>query len=385
MARQAGFFNPNADHVRRQVAYTPEEVLSSTIFEAGDLCFSYSFLPTYLPGCPDEEKIWRRWADFEGRRRTAFLIFTMDTVASLDSSIPALLSLEEMRHLPLPSPDLIWRAPTASAWRIALETYAGPSFDEAMQQIFGDEDAIQFPEQTGAGPSIRGSHGPFARLVMMIALLRGIISMVEGRTQKVSRPSPVERWIWLPSGYSEEDRHLAVYKRALERWREAWDFDPLCKHVSGPLSGSHGSEHNSAHSGSPITGTFENVNGSSSSHMPNHGGKVFSSATASGATPLCDDALPFYWLAHVLLGHAASGKGIPRRSGGAESASGSAPGMENFGAESVREAGAGTGNIPDFRSMLRFAKQFVNAGEGAATAAANANANANPDVYGMAG
>jgi len=92
--------------------------------------------------------------------------------------------------------------------------------------------------------------------------------------------------------------------------------------------------------------------------MSNHGNEVkFKSVTASGATPLCDDALPFYWLSHVLLGHISNNKKLPSRSVPTPPPS--------AGIDEDNKASAFKKEAADFRSMLRFAKQFVSNGEGA--------------------
>ncbi len=135
LARQAGFFEPDAEHALREVSYTADEVTQQVMFELVDTCFSYSFTSMYTPEAEDSEKIWRRWAELEGRRRSAFIIYTMDTVAHLDAAVPTLLATKEVAHLPLPSPDFIWRSPTAASWSKALDLYKGPTLDEALQQL----------------------------------------------------------------------------------------------------------------------------------------------------------------------------------------------------------------------------------------------------------
>ncbi|CAD6903145.1 unnamed protein product, partial [Tilletia controversa] len=52
-ARQSGLFDVNAGWADRRITFTAAQVLDSMLSEAAELCFSYSFLPTYLPGCPD--------------------------------------------------------------------------------------------------------------------------------------------------------------------------------------------------------------------------------------------------------------------------------------------------------------------------------------------
>ncbi|PWN52700.1 hypothetical protein IE53DRAFT_258996 [Violaceomyces palustris] len=337
LARQAGLFDPESEHAKREISFTPQDVIQATLREAGDLCHSKSYLPVFIRDCSDEEKVWRRWAELEGRRRTAFIIFTMDTVASLDAGIPTLLTPEELCHLPLPSPDMIWRAATVKTWRANLDSYAGPSLDDALHQLLSD-DASNY------GISIYGAHGPFARLVMVVALLRGIISLLEGRSHRVPRPSPLQAWIQV-EGADGPDTVVSVFKRALSRWRAGWDQDRTCRCASGPKAQNNNNNNSSSPEGAATRSSV-------SSQSEGLGGDpLFTSFTASGATPVCDDALPLYWLAHVLIGHAGSDQRLPMKGSNASS-----PDSATSGSSPSRD-------MPDFRAMLRFAKDFVLRGE----------------------
>ncbi|CEH16099.1 FOG: Zn-finger [Ceraceosorus bombacis] len=362
LARDAGLFDPEASHAKREVRYSGDDVVRTTLGEASDLAFSYSFLPTYLPSCTDEEKVWRRWSELAGRRRTAFLLLVLDTVASLDTSQSFALKLEELGHLPLPSPDTLWRAPNADAWRRALNAYRGPTFDESMFDILsGDGEEGVSPGKTH--PSVFGPHGPFARLVIVSTLLRGVLHLLEGRTLKVSTPSPLERWMQgterktvLTGGRGGMDAQVEIFKRALARWRKAWDMDDLCLCASGPAGRAK-----AGHAPDARRPFGENV--------------IFTAQTASGATPLCDDALPFYWLAHVLLGHVSSPTtALPRRSPSPSLADQNHRGNPAEGLDADDSGGQPSKGSPDFRSMLRFAKAFVQQGEGASTTSSETEA-----------
>ncbi|KAN0064823.1 hypothetical protein ACQY0O_001880 [Thecaphora frezii] len=339
MARHAGFFDPEAEHVERNVSYEPKDVVAQFERELAVSRYSHSMLPNYLPTCPDDEKVWRKWCELEGRRRTAFVIFVMDTVASLDAGIPTLLRIDEVEHLPLPSPDAIWRASTSQAWQKALDSYRGPTLDEALQQLLGPELRSPAPGETVSSTSVFSAHGPFARLVMIVTLLRGIIGMLEGRAQKVPRPSQLEKWFSRSTtpGRSASDHQIACFKKALSRWRKSWDQDETCKTASSPAAAA-------AAAAAQERSVSDVARGFTSEAL-------FTPLTASGATSLCDDALPLYWLSHVLVTHAASDQKLPLRS-----------------SESIRKATGGAAatngvDMPDFRSMLRFAKNFVTRGE----------------------
>ena len=293
MARNAGIFDVHAVHSDRQVYYSAEDAVRSTIFESSNLSFGYSFLPTYIPGCSDDEKLWRRWSELAGRRRTAFTIFAMDSVAHMDAGITVQVVPHDLEHLPLPSPDSIWRAPNTEIWKQALEKYRGPTFGDAMRELFASPTGLDWGrEENSSIPSIRGRHGPFARLSLVLALLRGVIHCVDGHEKGVPSASPLQMYIQDARGSASDkvdgqsvphDTKMLV--RALHRWRQAWDQDFLCLIASGPA-------------GYARMQKLTN-NNSDMSFLGDH--HLFSSQTASRATALVDDALPFYWLARLLI------------------------------------------------------------------------------------
>nr|CDI53691.1 c2h2 zinc finger protein zas1a [Melanopsichium pennsylvanicum 4] len=343
LARQAGFFDPDAEHAQRKVSYTAEDVMQQVMFESVNGCFSYSFVPLYETEIQGEDKIWRRWAELEGRRRTAFVIFTMDTVAHLDAAVPTMLATKEIAHLPLPNPDHLWRASTAQSWNKALQQHKGLTLDEALHQLLSSDPGTSPPQQVSDMPSIQGSHGPFARLVMVFALLRGIVEMLEGRATKVAKPSSLTKWMKLSPQSNGPDSQVAVYKKALARWRKAWDADPTCRFASVKK---------------PIyeDDMDTSPDGRFKTRWPDEAPQtLFTPLTASGATSLSDDALPIYWLAHVLVTHAASNQRLPLRS-----VEGRMGAQGKNGDYSVMGGGP---EMPDFRAMLRFAKNFVMRGE----------------------
>ncbi|SJX63083.1 uncharacterized protein SRS1_13909 [Sporisorium reilianum f. sp. reilianum] len=358
LARQAGFFDPDAEHAQRG-APSADDVMQQVLFESADMCFSYSFLPSYSDEKEDGDKVWRRWAELEGRRRSAFVIYTMDTVAHLDAAVPTLLATKEVAHLPLPSPDHIWRAPTASSWSTALDKHDGLTLDEALQQLLSAEPGTSPAQETPGMPSLHGAHGAFARLVMVLALLRGIVEMLEGRATRVAKPSSLNRWLKRAGAASNgtatgNDAQVALYKKALARWRKAWDQDPTCRFASAKKSTSDAEEDMDVSEDGQVNWIASAAAGKHD--WPEELQRtLFTPLTASGATPLSNDALPLYWLAHVLVTHAASNQRLPLRS--VEGRMG-AP-SKNGGYAVV----SGGPEVPDFRAMLRFAKNFVTRGE----------------------
>ncbi|KAK0531416.1 hypothetical protein OC834_002962 [Tilletia horrida] len=350
-ARKSGFFDPKAEWTERRITYTASQVLDTMLSEAAELCFSYSFLPTYLPGCPDEEKIWRRWCDWEGRRRTAFILYIVDTVAHLDTGATMIVASQDVVHIPLPTPDYIWRATTPETWYVALENYRGPTLHEALHQLLGPgtEEIPPVKEM----PSIVGAHGPFARSVMMFTLLRGVLALMEGRQSRVARPSPLLQYFGAPLAPDGGRSELRIFKHALTRWRKAWDGDALCKNVGWVQRWDDPSVLDTGDGMHIDGGDDMSTRASATASSP-----MFTSRTSHGATPLCDDALPFYWLGHVLLDHVSRGKKLPQRPVGSTLAAG----KENISNKTKAKLSAGTSTdlgatVPDFRVLLKLAKQ----------------------------
>ncbi|CAO1622238.1 unnamed protein product [Jaminaea pallidilutea] len=446
LARKAGLYDAEAKHVKRSIDYTGEDVVKTLSADNHELTFGFSYLPSYMPRCSDEEKVWRQWTEYESRRRTAFLTFLLDTVASLDAGLPTLVDIDAVKHLDLPVPDTLWRASDATSFMAVFKKYEGPTLDEALRDLLGgvtedqvDEDPKNEAEGSGdkAEPKltrISGHHGPFARLVMILPILRGIVHLLQARSEKRTEDkSPLEPWFAQASkeadGHHEgadmsldasrDEGNIELFKVALSRWRAAWDADELCLHASSPAAQAKLDAQAKAQAeqakdtvkGSPATvdvkveGSGNQASLKLSSELP-PSGSIFTAKTASGAVPLCEDALPFYWLSHVLLGHATSKAVVlTSRRASAEVASRRASAeaalpkketdSDGDAADAARQAQAGDDNkvqspqlpsagaerkgsttsmsaspppprkVPDFRSMLRFAKTFVNAGEGA--------------------
>lgn len=379
MARKASMFDRQAAHSSRKVDYSADDVMRATRSESGNLCFSHSFLPSYLPGLADDEKLWRRWSELAGRRRTAFSLFVMDTVGSLDTGTSTQLALQEVDHLPLPSPDTIWRAPDVKTWRQNLEEYRGPTLRQALCELLepGEEEwdfAADRPEA-----SIRGRHGPFARFVLMAALLRGIVHFLEECSKGVPSPSPLQPYLdGLRQTWTKGARDdVQALRQALRRWRTAWNEDDLCLAASGPEGRARAAKLQESDSKMTFLGSHH----------------LFTSQTASGATAAMEDALPFYWLGCVLLDHAVV-KGdfdasVVRSAASDQTVKALQKVISQFtkkptstmaqpvdgmrydvqqgdGGTAVHVAKQGT-LLPDFRSLLRSAKAFVTGGEQAAS------------------
>jgi hypothetical protein len=137
------------------------------------------------------------------------MVYQLDTISALESSIPCILNPCEIAEVPLPAPDTLWKAPNAEAWLKAARTYRPMTLDEAMRRIFflptyGAFDAMHERADTKYYNLLNESdYGPFARVAMVITLLRGIIDIGEGKRDRGDWRDLTDLWVgctWLRPG-----------------------------------------------------------------------------------------------------------------------------------------------------------------------------------------
>ena len=158
------------------------------------------FTPNDLNTC------WRKWIQLETRRRTAYLVYHLDTISSLESMIPCILSSCELANMPLPAPDALWNAPDAASWYAAVKKYRPMTLDEAMRRIFflptfGAFDTLHESSDTKYYNLLNESEfGPFARAAMVLTLLRGVMDLGEGKRDRGDWRDLTDLWVnctWL--------------------------------------------------------------------------------------------------------------------------------------------------------------------------------------------
>ncbi|KAK4686104.1 hypothetical protein P7C73_g4026, partial [Tremellales sp. Uapishka_1] len=281
--QEANFFLGTIINITRQIGF----------FTAETEHFETEITVPAAPYTPLELDIaWKRWIQLEGRRRTAYLVYQLDTVCALESSLPCLLTSCEIAYLPLPAPDTLWKAPTAEIWLEQVQKYRPMTLDEAMRRIFflptyGAFDSMHERADTKFYNLLNESEfGPFARVAMIVTLLRGIIDIGEGKRDRGDWRDLTDLWVgcsWLkPSGVclGQDGRKLdpitanslrARFEKGLELWRQGWDFDSLCPTPAKMVENGRLFEKN---------GTNKNL---------------------CERLNYCEEALPFYWLAQALL------------------------------------------------------------------------------------
>ncbi len=193
---------------------------------------------------------WKQWIRYEAWRRTAWLVYTLDTLAHLESNATANVPPRDIRHIPLPYPDWVWKAPTVKKWSDALTEFGWctKTLDDGMYCLASRVDNLTSVR------IFRGRLGPYARHTLILTILRGLVAYGRGEP---SGGYVTKRWVL--SGPDSEPlaprentaRHryiIATYHRMLDtvssanpvrclrmsfsfrsQWRQAWDFDITCQ------------------------------------------------------------------------------------------------------------------------------------------------------------
>ncbi|OWZ30124.1 C2H2 zinc finger protein Zas1A [Cryptococcus neoformans var. grubii Br795] len=326
VSRRIGFFTPENDHFT-PIIRLPDE-----------------------PYTPNElERCWREWIQLESVRRTAYLVYQLDTISALEANIPCLLSPYELAYIPLPAPDTLWKAPDAETWLETVKGYRPMTLDEAMRRTFflptsGKFDQMHEKSDKKAFQLLRESnYGPFARIALMITLLRGIIDIGEGKRDRGDWRDLTDLWVGdtffkpgkmmldqygINMGLITRKRLKDMFRLALQTWREGWDYDNLC--APAPMTTSN--------------------DRNTMTHPENSWSEGSLDATEEEEMPkktmnYCEDALPLYWLAQTL--------------------------RNLLDSNSSQSAGTNIFSSLRYNDMLKAARTSVRTGEGLSTGASN--------------
>jgi hypothetical protein len=109
--------------------------------------------------------------------RTVWLLYTLDTLASLETGAVIQITTRDIRHIPLPYANSIWMAPSAEQWcKLTMEhEAAGVTLDDAMYCICH----LIMPNQESRLFST--VVGPYGRHVLILTVLRGLIEYGQGK------------------------------------------------------------------------------------------------------------------------------------------------------------------------------------------------------------
>lgn len=195
--------------------------------------------------------------------RTTWLVYVLDTIASIEADTKSVTSARDMRHLPLPAPPPIWNARTPLEWLDSMRKYPViMTLDNMLHKTFDLRTPAPPPSAAGTSPSdpaypielafadpvdpspsglLRQAYagdclgtrvlmGPFARLCVVLTLLKGLIEFGEGKRKggQVTQiwavwPEPLDRRVHMSGAGLDraalEASVLATYKRAFDRVR----------------------------------------------------------------------------------------------------------------------------------------------------------------------
>ncbi|KAF9520624.1 hypothetical protein BS47DRAFT_647802 [Hydnum rufescens UP504] len=251
IARRVGLFDPHADFVNND--YNPYD---------------------------DVESEWQRWIRREGCRRTSWLIYFLETVAAFENMRPPLVGACDVKHLPIPAAHSAWKATTSRAWASFMPPPPAMPFtlDSVMDKLF--DFSVTAADGSPAPPCFLDVYelGPFARLVMIVTLTRGIVEFGEG---KQMGGYLVSRWILGERGAGDDRLQydatspafslqiIDILHKALGRWKIGWDYDMACE--------------------------LEHSRRETRDHRPQH--------PQPETKYFIHDAMPFWWMSHLLLSH----------------------------------------------------------------------------------
>lgn len=142
--------------------------------------------------------------------------------------------------MPLPAPDSIWKAETAEDWLKAIKNYKPMTLDEAMRRIFflptyGAFDTMHEKADTKFYHLLNESEvGPFARVSMILTLLRGIIDIGEGKRDRGDWRDLTDLWMgcsWLKPSHkmlASDGSDLGQVTRQSLRERFSFGLQRVC-------------------------------------------------------------------------------------------------------------------------------------------------------------
>jgi hypothetical protein len=174
-----------------------------------------------------------------GYRRTAWIVFVLDTVASLETGCPRLISALELADFPLPAPDTIWLAPDAVSWAQALS--ASLTSDKTLGTALNLLLLRPGQPEPACLAEAKWQSGSFAWLCLILCITREVVELGEGKRRSTTafqddyddddddarEEGRGLRW----AAWAKDDDMPAVLAGALERWRRGWDFDSLTSPV----------------------------------------------------------------------------------------------------------------------------------------------------------
>lgn len=177
------------------------------------------------------ESEWQKWIKAEGARRygshsiispivatltnvssllrTAWIIYVLDTVASLETGCPRLISASEMADFPLPAADPVWCAPDAVSWINAVS--ALEASDKTLATALGYLFVRPGEKETECLMNAKWQSGPFFWLCCILTITREVVELGEGKRRAMAGDGV--RWAW----WAQDEDMPQLISEALER------------------------------------------------------------------------------------------------------------------------------------------------------------------------
>ena len=163
---------------------------------------------------------WEDWIRFEGTKRTKFIIFSFFNIHTIVFDMPPMIVSGEV-HMDLPSTEVEWKAPSASAWQEARRR-ASPeaNFSAAFLDLF--KTGHHVPPEGPPPFSTLGGYVLIHALIQHIWLIRQVVRCTPNGEKGLP---PTE---------------ISSLENALKNWQAGWlrnpesSVTPLSPH--GPLS-----------------------------------------------------------------------------------------------------------------------------------------------------
>lgn len=166
------------------------------------------------------DALWEDWIKFEGTKRTKFIIFSFFNIHTIVFDMPPMIVSGEV-HLDLPSTEVEWKAPSASAWQEARRRASPESnFSEAFLDLF--KTSHHGPPEGPPPFSTLGGYVLIHALIQHIWLIRQVVRCTPNGEKGLP---PTE---------------ISSLENALKNWQAGWlrnpesSVTPLSPH--GPLS-----------------------------------------------------------------------------------------------------------------------------------------------------
>jgi hypothetical protein len=178
-----------------------DDKITRRILLEGDheaLCEAGTIIP-FLPCTASELDLgWRTWSQYETKRRTLWLVWHFDMMATVDTSIPCAFDTADLARTVLPCPNRVWEAPTAYEWLRSAHSYREMTLHSALQLFLsppGTEDKEEDPGARMTIPPRLRDLGAFALTAVAITILRSLLELDQFYVPSADRTDAASFWI----------------------------------------------------------------------------------------------------------------------------------------------------------------------------------------------